>query len=88
MRGIIHNNINYPLSDALALYESGMVLGEKKFQEKAAELAKIALGQASENGLLVGEGVPWTQRSKGLQSCGYWIQCGRNDSDVSSFMAD
>lgn len=62
--GIIHNNINYPLSDALALYESGMVLGEKKFQEKAAELAKIALGQASENGLLVGEGVPWTKRSK------------------------
>lgn len=62
--GIIHNNINYPLSDALALYESGMVLGEKRFQEKAAELAKIALGQASENGLLVGEGVPWTKRSK------------------------
>ena len=62
--GIIHNNINYPLSDALALYESGMVLGEKKFQEKAAELAKIALGQESENGLLVGEGVPWTKRSK------------------------
>ena len=61
--GIVHNNINYPLSDALALYECGVVLGEMKYQEKAAELAEIAFGQISANGLLIGEGVPWTKIS-------------------------
>lgn len=57
------NNINYPVCNALALYECGVVLGETKFQEKSGELAALAGQVLTENHLLFGEGVPRFQES-------------------------
>lgn len=61
--GLLQNNVNYPLSNVLALYECGEMLGEKKYQEKAAEWVKIAFERMSPSGLLIGEGIPWNQKS-------------------------
>lgn len=61
---LLKNNVNYPVSNALALYESGMVLGEEKYQKKAKQLAEFAGQLMTENGLLMGEGVPWERKSR------------------------
>lgn len=55
---LTNNNINYPLSHALALYESGLVLENEHYQRKAARLAQLAGTVLTENGLLLGEGIP------------------------------
>lgn len=65
-----------------------MVLGEKKFQEKAAELAKIALGQASENGLLVGEAFHGPKEASGAAVLWILDIMWKKRFRVSSFMAD
>ena len=57
------NNINYPISNGLAMYECGLVLGEEKYFEKAGELAALAEPVFTESGLLFGEGVPRFQKS-------------------------
>lgn len=57
------NNINYPVSNALALYECGLVFGEPRFQEKARRLAALSGQVLTENHLLFGEGVPRFQKS-------------------------
>lgn len=57
------NNINYPISNALALYECGMVLADKRYWKKAGELAAMAQDRMTENGLLFGEGVPQDKKS-------------------------
>lgn len=64
---LIENNINYPLSNALALYQCGEILGDERYKKKAGELAALASSVLTENGLLFGEGVPRFQRSK--QGC-------------------
>lgn len=57
------NNINYPVSNALALYECGHVLQEEKYKRKAEELAQMAETVLTEQGLLFGEGVPHERKS-------------------------
>lgn len=57
------NNINYPVSNALALYECGLVLQEESYKRKAEELVQIAEAVLTEHGLLFGEGVPHEQKS-------------------------
>lgn len=57
------NNINYPIANALALQECGMVLEESRFIKRAEELSSMALGVFTENGLLFGEGVPRQKKS-------------------------
>lgn len=52
------NNINYPISNALALYECGLLLGEPMLQEKAGKLADLAQQVMTKRHLLFGEGVP------------------------------
>lgn len=61
------NNINYPISNALALYECGMVFAEERYRKKAEELAALAQGRLTEHGLLFGEGVP--QEKKSARGC-------------------
>lgn len=63
MDSLLKNNVNYPISNALALYESGMVLEEKRYQEKAKVFAEFATQLMTENGLLMGEGIPWNKKS-------------------------
>lgn len=58
------NNINYPISNALALYECGMVLEEERFQEKARSLASMAEAVLTKRHLIFGEGVPRFQKSR------------------------
>lgn len=58
-----NNNINYPISNALAMYECGLVLGEEKYLKRAAELARLAEPVFTEMGLLFGEGVPRFKKS-------------------------
>ena len=53
-----NNNINYPISNALALCECGEVFGEERYVERAKRLAALAEPVFTENGLLFGEGVP------------------------------
>lgn len=64
---LMENNINYPLSNALALYQCGELLRNESYKKKAKELAKLAGSVLTENGLLFGEGVPRFQRSR--QGC-------------------
>lgn len=63
--GLLDNNINYPIANALALHQCGMVLHEQKYIEKAAEFAAVSESVFTENGLLFGEGVPRLRKSPG-----------------------
>lgn len=62
--GLKDNNINYPISNALALHLCGLVLKEEQYIQKAEELANLAVPCFTENGLLFGEGVPRFRRTK------------------------
>ena len=62
-----HNNINYLVSNGLALLVCGKVLKEPEYTRKAAELIEQALPCFTENGLLFGEGVP--RFAKTRQGC-------------------
>lgn len=55
---IQHNNINYPITNALALELAYRVTGEQRFSKKGAWFAQIALSVETENHLIFGEGVP------------------------------
>lgn len=57
------NNINYPISNALALYECWLVLHEERYKRKAEELAEPSGLPFTEHDLLYGEGVPREKRS-------------------------
>lgn len=57
------NNINYPISNALALYECWLVLHEERYKRKAEELADPSGLPFSESNLLYGEGIPHEKRS-------------------------
>ncbi len=61
------NNINYPISNALALYECFLVLEEPRYARKAEGLAELAKTAFTEHGLLYGEGVP--REKKSLRGC-------------------
>lgn len=52
------NNINYPISNALALYECGLLLKEERYIRKARELASMAEQVITGEGHLIGEGIP------------------------------
>lgn len=56
------NNINYPISNALALYECWLVLHEERYKRKAEELAEPSGLPFTEHDLLYGEGVPREKR--------------------------
>lgn len=74
---INHNNINYPISNALALYECGLVLNKNKYAAKAEKLALLANKVITKNGLIFGEGTPRFEKSaKGCNSVdiGYNIE--------------
>lgn len=65
---LLDNNINYPISNALAMYQCGIVLHEPRYIERAAQLAELSESSFTENDLLFGEGVPRLQKSaKGCQ---------------------
>lgn len=66
---IINNNINYPISAALALYECGMVLEDERFMKKAETMASIAEKMLTEHDLLFGEGTPYFQKSSRDCNC-------------------
>ncbi len=57
------NNINYPISNALALYECWLILHDDRYKQKAKELADPSALPFSKNSLLYGEGVPREKRS-------------------------
>ena len=61
---LLDNNINYPISNGLALFLCGRVLGEEAWIEKAEELVEMAGDMLTENGLIYGEGVPRERRSR------------------------
>jgi len=60
---LVHNNINYPLSNALALHLCSIVFTDARYARKAAELAELLPSVLTENDLLFGEGVPRTKIS-------------------------
>ena len=70
-----NNNINYPLSNSLALYYSGKYFLEKKYLEKAEELASIFYSVISPSKLIFGEGIPRTDRT--AKGC-YSVDIGYN----------
>lgn len=57
------NNINYPLSNALALYEAWMVTGDERFRKASKEFLDSASDAFLPNGLIAGEGHPRHQLS-------------------------
>lgn len=61
--GLVHNNINYPLSNALALQLCSSIFDEPRYADRAAEMAAILPTVLTENHLLLGEGVPRTKIS-------------------------
>jgi len=61
---LIWNNVNYPISNALALYRCGTLFGEERYSEKAKKFAAVAKTVITEHGLIFGEGVPRTRLSK------------------------
>ena len=63
--GLEGNNINYPVSNGLALLECSMVLQEPYYAEKAKQWIKYAKTMFTENGLVFGEGVPRDEKSPG-----------------------
>ena len=61
---LLENNINYPVSNSLALFLCGQVLGEDKYRQRGEYFWKKAKAELTENGLLYGEGVPRNKKSK------------------------
>lgn len=51
-------NVNYRITNSLAMYLCGTFLGEDRYIRRANELAALAAGQITENGILIGEGRP------------------------------
>ncbi len=60
---LTRNNINYPLSNALALWRLGKYYQEEQYLRKSEELEAIAFQVVTSHGLLYGEGVPRERRS-------------------------
>ena len=58
------NNINYPVSNALAMFLCGDILAEERYKEKGRALSAAVKCAATENDLLEGEGVPRGRKSK------------------------
>ena len=61
---LLQNNINYPITNALALHLCGQLLEESRYIEKAKKFASVAKTVVTENGLIFGEGVPRTRKSR------------------------
>ena len=57
------NNINYPITNALALHECGLVLEDVRYIEKGKDFARMAEQLLTENGLVYGEGIPRQHRT-------------------------
>lgn len=53
-----HSNINYPVTCAASMAIAGRLWDDKKYSDKAAELAHKALSYITPEGLLYGEGTP------------------------------
>ncbi len=62
LESLMHNNINYPLSNALALHLCSIVFADERYARRAAELAELLPSVLTENHLLFGEEYP-EQRS-------------------------
>lgn len=60
---LTRNNINYPLSNALALWRLGKYYQEEQYLRKSEELEALAFQVVTNHGLLYGEGVPRERRS-------------------------
>ena len=58
------NNINYQVSNALALLESGLVLNNTFYIRKAGEWISCCQNILTRNALIYGEGIPREQRSR------------------------
>lgn len=78
------NNINYPVSNALALYECGLVFKDSRYAEKAKILASLAEAALTENHLVFGEGVPRNQKSP--RGC-YPVDIGYNVEETLPSLA-
>ena len=52
------NNVNYPFSNALALYEAWIVTGDEIFKDKSSEFLDSAKDAFLPDGLIAGEGCP------------------------------
>ena len=64
---LVNNNVNYPLVEALALYEAWEVLGEERYLNIAKKRADLFEHFITEDGILFGEGVPKDRKS--LKGC-------------------
>lgn len=51
-------NVNYRITNSLAMYMCGEFLGDEKYTRRGRELAQMAAGQITESGILAGEGRP------------------------------
>lgn len=81
---INQNNINYPISNALALYECGLVFEDSRFMDQARQLASMANEVLTEQDLLFGEGVPRFQKSP--RGC-YPVDIGYNVEETLPSLA-
>ena len=60
---LVARNINYPLSNALALFLLGKRFGEQRYLDESEALTELAWRVVSPHGLLFGEGIPRDRHS-------------------------
>ncbi len=69
LESLANNNINYPITNALALELAYRVTNKRRYSEKGAWFADIAFSVITEGDLIYGEGVPRSRISdKGCRS--------------------
>lgn len=51
-------NVNYRITNSLAMHLCGKFLGEERYTKRGRELARLAAGHLTEDGILFGEGRP------------------------------
>lgn len=54
----LDNNVNYPISIALAMFMAGTYFGNDIFLDKSAQYRNVIYSSMTESGLLAGEGIP------------------------------
>ena len=58
------NNINYAVSNALALFECWLVIGEERYRKGSLEFLAASEKAMLPDGMIIGEGIPWHKKSE------------------------
>ena len=58
------NNINYAVSNALALFECWLVIGEERYRKGSLEFLAASEKAMLPDEMIIGEGIPWHKKSE------------------------